>query len=173
MRLFVDSAGKGPRAAIAVKTVETAAAAFPQAHHAVRSIVAAAGRGGAVVGEGGTEPASSAVNQDGWITGRKDRAVIRQGMGGRQVEDLAGAEIDANGTGSGRGRGRGGRAGEAAAVDILAMEREDALSRASTCREALRKWWELQRAAVEEGLQDREREAVDRMWVQQSTLSKT
>lgn len=163
VRLFLESVGNGPHAAKATKTFEAAAAAFPRAHRAVRSIVAAAGGGGAGVGKGGTELTGGAVDWDGGGGGgTKDRGVVEEGAGAR------GGEVEVNGgtggsSSSSRGGGSsGGRAGEAMAGEMLAMEREDAIARVSTCREALGEWWERQRAAVEEGLQDREKEAADR-----------
>lgn len=163
VRLFLDSAGNGPHATAAAKAVEGAAHAFPLAHGAVRSVVAAADRGATGVPEGGTEPANGAVAQDGeggGLEGTKDSAVIGEGGAGGGGESFAGAEVGVNGrTGGGGG---GGCSGEAAAEEMLAMEREDALARVSMCREALEGWWGRQRAAVEEGLLDREKEAADR-----------
>lgn len=163
VRLFTESAGNGPHAAAAAKTVKAAAAAFPRAHRAVRSVVAAAG--GGVAGGGGIQLANGDSKQDrgDGLRGTKNRAMVEEGAGGGK--GFAGAEVEVNGrTGGGGGGGgsSGGRAGEAVAVEILAMEREDAMARASACREALGEWWERQRAAVEDGLQGREKEAADR-----------
>ena len=174
VRLFLDSAGNGPRAAAAAQTVEAAAAAFPRAHRAVRSVVAAAaGRGDAGVGDGkgGIVPGplgNGAVEQDGGVpqSGTKGMAVVEaEGARGRAGERLADAEVEASG-GTGSGSGSSGEvAAEEMELELLAMEREDAVARASTCREALGGWWERQRAAVEGRLLDREKEAADRRWL--------
>lgn len=180
VRLFVDSAANGPRAAAAAEAVEAAAAAFPRARLAVRSVVAATGQGGvAGAGDGEVEPANAAAHrggEGGELGGGEDGAVVEEGGRGRRTEGLAAAQVQVNGgTGGGGGRGGGGRggggggggrgwsrAGEAESEEMWAMGREDAVARVATCREALEGWWERQLVAVEEGLQDRENEAADR-----------
>eukprot|EP00903_Cladosiphon_okamuranus_P015742 g14530.t1 len=168
VRLFLDSVGNGPHAAAAVKGVEDAAAAFLRAHRAVRSIVAAAGHVGAAgvsVSRAGIEPANGAIEHD------RGGGGIGETLVGSATEGLTGAEVEVNDRNNGRGDrdgdgdggdSTGGGGGEAAAGELLAMEREDAMARVSTCRDTLKGWWERQRVAVEEGLADRENEAADR-----------
>eukprot|EP00752_Nemacystus_decipiens_P008396 g7506.t1 len=150
IRRFLDSAGNGPRAVDAAQTVEAAAAAMPRAHLAVRSVVAAAAGRGGMGEQGEEEPGDCTARADGGGPGMNEGA-------GRGAKRSASAEVEAKVKANG-----GCRRGGAAAADVLAMEREDAVARASACREALGGWWERQRAAVEEGLLDREKEAADR-----------
>lgn len=171
VRLFLDSVGNGPHVAAAAKTVEDAADAFPRAHRAVRSIVAAAGRGGSAavsVSDAGVEPANGAVAQDeggGGVRGKQGGAVVGEALGGKGPEGGTGAGVEVssrNGGGGDGGDSSGGRVGEVVGGEMLAMEREDASARVSACQDALRGWWERQHAAVEKALEDREQEAADR-----------
>lgn len=168
VRLFLESAGKGPLAAAADETVEAAAAAFPRAHGAVQSIVAAVsaaggGGGGGAEGRGAAVPVGRDAKDEGSEEGGGRTQNIAVGersgegpRGGDVVRVAAEAGADTAATAS-----KGGT-GAQAAEEVLAMERKDAEERAEACREAVGAWWERQRAAVEEGLQDREKEASDR-----------
>lgn len=163
VKSFLESAGNGPLAAKAVETAAATAAAFPLAHDAVQSILEAGG-GGAAAGGGGGLP-STAVTEGGGEIGdgsgsssgvMKSAAVKEDGGDGGRTAGLVSSEVRVN-------RGSGGvGAGVAAAEEVLAMEREDSAARVSACQEAMEGWWERQRAAVGEGLQDREAEAADR-----------
>lgn len=153
VKSFLESAGNGPLATKAAETVATAAAAFPVANDAVqRALTAAGGRGAGAAGalavevaQGGGGGLSCGPNREGGKTGEEARVMNSGAMN----------EV---------GGGRGVSAGE----EILAMERDDSTARVSACQEAMESWWEQQRAALEEGLRDREAQAADRrcifMW---------
>lgn len=164
VKSFLESAGNGPRASKAVETVAAAAAAaFPVAHDAVQRNSAAGERGAVPVAGEGERTLPSASDSEGgknWDGGGVMDSPAMKGGGG--LTGVAGAEETVNRGGDGSGGGGGDGAREAAAEQVLAMEREDSVARVSACREAIEGWWERQRAALEEGLRDREAEAEDR-----------
>lgn len=170
VRLFLESAGNGPLATAAAETVKAAAAAFPRAHGAVQSIAAAGGGVGGEPEGGGVATLSGRVAEGGYGEGgggamtMKEQFAVGERDRGRTVkgggsDDLGSAEAEAGADAIAQASGG---AGAAAAEEVLAMEREDAAERAAACRKVVGEWWERQQAAVEDGLQDREKEASDR-----------
>lgn len=64
--------------------------------------------------------------------------------------------------GAGTGEAADNGAAAAAAKETAEIEREGAAARISACEEAVGGWWTRQKAATEEGLNDREAEAEER-----------
>lgn len=173
VKSFLESAGNGPLAKKAAETVATAAAAFPLAHDAVQRAVAAAGGPGAGVAAGAA--AAVEISQGGG--GGLPRGPSREGKTVEEPGAMDSAAMNEFGAGRGqthvarveekltqgrRGGGDGSGVGAAVGEEVLAMGREDSAARVSACQEAIESWWEQQRAAMEEGLRDREAEAADR-----------
>lgn len=144
--VFNESAGNGPLAATAAEVCVAAASALPRAHGVVQSIIAER-RGGMASGQGMPH-----VDDEDGSEGRK-----RGVEGGTMIT----TDAEPDGFVSGLSKGGDG-AGAEAAGDMVATDRKDSALRASACQSAVEEWWERQRVAVEEGLQDREQEAADR-----------
>lgn len=176
LKPFLENAGNSPLAAEAVETVAAAAAAFTAAHDAVQCFVAAGGRGAGTiaVARGAGRGFPNASDTEGSEMTDEDRVMNSTAMeemkeeadkGGQTGVASTVANVGRGGGAGGGGSGGGGSgsgAGAAAAEDVLAMAREDSAARVLACQEAMEGWWERQRAAIEEGLRDREAEAADR-----------